>query len=109
MVTSAIMGAIKDLFNSERGLIGLLLILGATTLAILGKMPVAEWETYSQIIFGVYVGGKTITGAVGMLTGKADAPADAAAKPAAPTAAPLTPASPVVTPVSPATTPGVPA
>jgi hypothetical protein len=58
------MGAITDLWRSERGLIAVLLILGATVLTALGQMAVAEWRDYTLYIFGVYATAKTVTGAV---------------------------------------------
>ncbi len=59
------MGAISDLFNSERGLFALALVAAATTLAALGKLPVDTWQSFCTMIFGTYVAGKTITTAVG--------------------------------------------
>ncbi len=58
------MGAFADLFKSERGLLGILLIIGATVLAILGLMPVERWESYTQVIFLGYALGKTVTGGI---------------------------------------------
>ncbi len=53
------MNGITDLLKSERGIIGLALLAGATTLAALGIMPLARWEVFVMIIFGTYVAGKT--------------------------------------------------
>lgn len=78
------MTGIKDLFASERGLVGLVLIASCTTLVGLGQMTVADWTAYTKWIFLIYVGGKTVTGAVGMMTGNGDKPED---KPAAVVAA----------------------
>ncbi len=55
------MNALKDLFASERGFLVLALIVGATVLAALGYMTIAQWMDYSQLMFGIYVGGKTIS------------------------------------------------
>jgi hypothetical protein len=57
------MQAISDLFKSERGLLGLLLIVGATILAVVGKMTVDAWSTFAMVIFGTYAAGKTISSA----------------------------------------------
>lgn len=66
------MTAIKDLFGSERGLLGLLLIICCTVLAALDKLTFADWQSYTMWIFGIYVGGKTVTGAVQIAKGPKD-------------------------------------
>jgi hypothetical protein len=71
------MGALTDLWRSERGLLAVLIILAASVLAGLGSMPVAEWQTFVTGIFVSYAAGKTVTGAVEILKGK---PADSAPK-----------------------------
>lgn len=58
------MGAITDLWKSERGLLAVLLVVGATILTGLGHMTVAEWRDYTLLIFGMYAGLKTVTGVV---------------------------------------------
>lgn len=57
------MGAIKDLWASERGLIAVLLIVGATVLAALKVMTVDQWLDYTRWIFITYAAAKTVTGA----------------------------------------------
>ncbi len=57
------MDAIKNIFSNEHLLIGVLLIIGATVLCALGVMPRAEWESYSQIIFGIAGGTHAIISA----------------------------------------------
>jgi uncharacterized membrane protein len=86
------MSGIKDLFASERGLFGLLLVISATTLTGLGQMTVVQWQDFSMWIFGIYVGGKSLTGAVGLFKGTLTAPEVVA--PAAAPAAPVAPAAP---------------
>lgn len=71
------MGALTDLWRSERGLLAVLIIIAASVLAGLGSMPVAEWQTFVTTIFVAYAAGKTLTGAVEILKGK---PADSALK-----------------------------
>ena len=57
------MGAITDLWKSERGLIAVLLIITAGVLAGLGHMTTAEWTEFAKWIFVTYAIGKTVTGA----------------------------------------------
>lgn len=58
------MGAIKNLLGSEKGLVGVSLIVGVTVLAALGQVTFIEWQDYTKWIFGIYVAGKTVQGAV---------------------------------------------
>lgn len=55
------MGALVGLWNSEKGLAGGFLVIGATLLVALGHMQVDVWVDYTKWIFGIYVGGKTAT------------------------------------------------
>lgn len=57
------MNALKDLFASERGLLAVALIAAATVLAALGHMSEAAWREFAVWIFGIYVGGKSLTSA----------------------------------------------
>lgn len=57
----------KGLLASEKGLAGGLLIIGATVLTALGKMTVSDWQTYTLMVFGVYVAGKTVQGTASVL------------------------------------------
>jgi hypothetical protein len=91
------MGAITDLWKSERGLLTILIIIAATVLTALGNMTIEMWKEMTLYIFGIYVAGKTVTGAVGLFKGTlspdAATPAPAPAEPAAPAPAPATPAA----------------
>lgn len=58
------MGALADLWKSERGLVAVALIAAVTTMFGLGHLTAAAWVDYTKWIFVAYVGGKTITGAV---------------------------------------------
>jgi hypothetical protein len=91
------MGAITDLWKSERGLIAVALIVAATVLTALSVLTPERWEQWSSFvkwIFITYTAGKTLTGAaVIMKSGGAEATAEAAT-PVAPIA--------VITPVAPA-------
>jgi hypothetical protein len=86
------MQALKDTLSSERGLWGLALIVAATTLTALSHMSVVEWQDYTIKVFGIFVGGKSLTTFAGLIRGGA-APAAPAPTPAptpdpAPTPAP---------------------
>ena len=63
------MGAITDLWKSERGLLALLLVISAGVLAVIGQMPVTEWTDFSKWIFLTYTAGKSLTGAVQIIKG----------------------------------------
>jgi uncharacterized membrane protein YadS len=83
------MGAIKDLFASERGLFAIVLVIAATVLAALSLMTVTQWQDFSMTIFGIFVGGKTVTTSVALIATKG-----AAAKPAEVPPALIPPAPP---------------
>ena len=61
------LGAIKALTNSEKAVAGGVLVICATVLTALGHMTTDAWTSYTQWIFGIYVGGKTVQGAVSQL------------------------------------------
>ncbi len=62
------MGAITDLWKSERGLIAVALIIAATVLTGLHVIPADQWLDYTKVLFIAYVAGKTISGSVGLAT-----------------------------------------
>lgn len=68
------MNALRDLLGSERGFFALLLVIASTVLAALGKMTIDQWQSFAIWIFGIYVGGKTVTGAVDVLKNGGAAP-----------------------------------
>ncbi len=74
------MGALKDLLGSERGLLGLLLIIAITILACIGQVSFADWREYTLYVFGVYVVGKTATSVTQVIKGPISAPAPAEVK-----------------------------
>jgi hypothetical protein len=55
--------AIKSLFSSPHGLLGVALLVAATVLVVLGKMDVVSWQSFAQWIFGAFVAGTTVTAA----------------------------------------------
>jgi hypothetical protein len=81
------MGAITDLWKSERGLLAVLIIVAASVLTGLDKMTVADWQTFVMGIFIAYAAGKTVTGAVAIMRGTTD-PAPVPAAPVAPEVTP---------------------
>jgi hypothetical protein len=66
------MGALKDLWKSERGLIMVALIAAVTTLCGLGLITETQWLDYTKWIFVTYVAGKTVSGSVAMVTASPD-------------------------------------
>jgi len=58
------MGALTDLWKSERGLLAVLIIIGASVLTGLDKMTIDGWQTFVTGIFIAYAAGKTITSAM---------------------------------------------
>jgi hypothetical protein len=74
------MGALADLWSSERGLVALALIVGATVLAAVKIITVDQWTDYTKWIFVTYAASKTVTGTAtiikkaGVATGTQDSP-----------------------------------
>lgn len=54
----------KDLFDSERGVFGLLMLVAVTLLAVLKIISGADWLTFGQLLLVTLVGSKTLTGAL---------------------------------------------
>ena len=61
---------ITNLLNSEKGVMGLALLVGVTVLAGLGRVTSEDWLSYTQWIFGIYVGGKSIQGAAAVFASR---------------------------------------
>lgn len=67
---------LKELFSSEKGLLGIVMLVIFSLAFFLGKITVTEWRETSLYIFGIYVGGKSIQGAASAIASKgASAPA----------------------------------
>jgi hypothetical protein len=64
------MGALTNFWHSEKGLAGAVLIVAATVLVALGYMTVEAWDGYTKWIFGIFVAGKTVQGAVATVATK---------------------------------------
>lgn len=58
------MGALTDLWKSERGLIALVLIIASTVLCAIHVLTMDQWVNYTEWIFGMYAAAKTITTSV---------------------------------------------
>jgi hypothetical protein len=96
------MGAITDIWKSERGIIAIALIIAATVLTTLSILTPERWEQWSSFvkwIFITYTAGKTITGATSIMKGSGaddtSTPAPVLAAGSAPVAVPATPAPPL--------------
>lgn len=61
------MGAIRDLWSSERGLVAVALIVGATVLASIRILTADQWVSYTEWIFVTYAASKTVTGSVAIM------------------------------------------
>ena len=55
---------IKQFLNSEKAVASGLAVIAATVFVFLGKISAQEWMSYSQVVLGIYVGGKSVQGAV---------------------------------------------
>ncbi len=56
------MNVLKSFLNSEKAVASGLLVIAATVLAAVGKITVQEWMDYTEVLLGIYVGGKAIQG-----------------------------------------------
>lgn len=91
------MGALTDLLKSERGLFAIVLVIASTVLTGLNQMTVDAWREFNLYIFGIYVTGKSLTGAVALFKGGTSEPETPAPAPA-PTPAPAPAPAPAPTP-----------
>lgn len=80
------MGAIADLWKSERGLIAVILIVSCTVLAAMATITADQWIEYTKWIFITYAAAKTVTGVTQIVKGGTADPETA--PPAAPTPVP---------------------
>lgn len=80
------MQGIHDLFDSERGVFCVLLVVIAAAFVIVGKMTVDQWINFVQVIGVALVGSKTVTGVAETIA--------AGKQPGQPSASSQTPKSP---------------
>ena len=62
------MVAIKGLLGNEHGLLAILLLIASAVFVALGRMSVADWQRYTEWIFGLWTGahvGAGVASAIG--------------------------------------------
>ena len=70
----ASMGALTDFWNSERGLLVILLVIACTVLCGLGQVTSSQWLSYTRWVFTAYAASKTVTGALAISKGAQQPP-----------------------------------
>ena len=70
-----------DLFESERGVFAIFLVLASVVLVIVGKITGEQWLAFVQVIAGVLITSKTITGGIIELAKKTPASSPASPEP----------------------------
>lgn len=73
------MGALSDLWKSERGLLGIALIVACTVLCVVSRISVDQWLDYTRWIFASYAASKAVTGAAVAFAASREAEAHAVA------------------------------
>jgi hypothetical protein len=63
------MQGLLGLLDSKKAFAGGLLVIGATVLCAIGKMTVADWQSYTQTIFMVWAGAETANGVAATIKG----------------------------------------
>lgn len=86
--------AIQNIWQSEKGLLTSLVLIGATVLCALGRMTVEQWTGFVEVMMVAYIGGKTITTVGTAIAGRPAAPPDAGNNAANVTTNVVTPPSP---------------
>lgn len=64
------LGAIKDLLNSEKAVASGIVSITSTVLTAIGAMTIDQWIDFNKWVLTVYVAGKTITSGVAMATNR---------------------------------------
>lgn len=67
------MGAISDLWKSERGIVAIAGLILVTVMFALARITADQWEALFKWIFVGYTGSKTVTGGIAMLKGSGEA------------------------------------
>lgn len=62
------MGALADLWKSERGLVAIALIAAVTVLCVTSAVTVEQWLDYTKWIFVTYAAAKTVSGAAAVIS-----------------------------------------
>lgn len=61
------MGALKNLWNSERGLVAIALAVASTIMVVTGLMTIDQWVDYTKWVFLTYAAAKTVTGTADLI------------------------------------------
>lgn len=61
---------IMNLLNSEKAIASGVLVVASGVMVATGQITPEQWMAYTQTLLGIYVGGKTVQGAVAGLTGR---------------------------------------
>lgn len=61
---------LRNLINSEKAVTSGVLVLASSVMVITGELTPQEWMAYTQTVLGIYIGGKTVQGAVSTLSGR---------------------------------------
>jgi hypothetical protein len=69
------MGALKNIWGSERGIVAVVLILACTVLTGSGDISPEQWLDYTKWIFVTYAAAKTVTGAATIMRTQSPSPA----------------------------------
>jgi hypothetical protein len=75
------MGAIKDLWQSERGLVAIALIIATTVMFALHSLTTEQWIDATRWVFITYAAAKTITSSVALAKGPPPLPGTATGTP----------------------------
>lgn len=61
------MGALADLWKSERGLVAIVILMATSVLCALGHITTDQWLEHTRWVFVTYAAAKTVTGTAAML------------------------------------------
>jgi hypothetical protein len=71
---------LKNFANSEKAVASGVLVVASSAMVFTGDITPQEWMEYTKMVLGIYVGGKTVQGAVSQLAGRNGAVEAAKAK-----------------------------
>lgn len=72
------MGALLNLWNSERGLVAIAAVIAATVMVFTGHMTMDKWQEFTTWILTTYIAAKTATGIATAISPNAQKPPGAA-------------------------------